>query len=57
MLSDEHRDPEIVAFERAVRHDAVVNRVKAIYRMSALKGSTRTWWAVRALLRQVEGRK
>lgn len=46
------RDPEIVAFERAVRHDAVVQRIKAMHRMRALMGSPRTWWAVRAMLRE-----
>jgi hypothetical protein len=55
-LSNQERDPVAVAFERAVRHDAVVNRIKAIYRRSALKGSARTWRAIRALLRH-EGRK
>lgn len=45
------RDPEALKFERQVRHDATVARVAAIYRMSALRGSPRTWWAVRAFLR------
>ena len=45
------RDPEALKFERAVRRDAVINRSKAIYRLRTLRGSSRTWWAIRALLR------
>lgn len=48
---NEERDPEVVAFERAVRRDATIHRIQAIYRMSALRGSPRSWWAVRAFLR------
>lgn len=33
------RDPDIVAFERAVRHDALVNRMRTIYRIRALTGA------------------
>lgn len=46
------RDPEAVKFEYLVRHDAIVNRIKTIHRMIALKGSTRTWWKVRTMLRK-----
>lgn len=45
------RDPAVARFERDVRHDAVVHRIQAMYRMRALMGSSRTWWTVRALLR------
>lgn len=45
------RDPEAVAFERRVRHDAVVHRIEALRRLKKLRGSVRTWRAVRELLR------
>lgn len=46
------RDPEIVAFERAVRRDATIHRIQAINRMLALRGSMKTWWSVREILRE-----
>lgn len=42
---------QVSDFERAVRHDAIVQRIKWIYRRSALNRASRAWWA-RALLRK-----
>lgn len=49
---ENERDPEIVAFERAVRREATIHRIKAIHRLTALRGSPLTWWAVREFLRE-----
>lgn len=50
-MTDEEQETEMAAFQREVRRGATIHRLEAIRRMVALKGSPRTWWAVRALLR------
>lgn len=51
-MTQGERDPEALAFELRVRHDATVHRIQALRRMKKLRGSARTWWAVRELLRE-----
>jgi len=51
-VTETKRDPAAVEFERQVRHDATVAHAQALHRMRILKGSARTWWAVREMLRQ-----